>query len=150
MFNQIGYNPYDWYWIVGSDDNRYWSSEMGAYVEQHPDGAGITRIISEAELDDVLAVYGLPGPLSRPYWLYRSTFIERLTNREAGMLEQVLAGADAKLRLMYNSVEYFVSDDPLFAVLHFAVSQALGIPRADELLGKANPEELAELAAQQT
>ena len=145
MFNQIGYNPYDWYWIVGDDDSRYWSSEVGAYVEQHPDGAGITRIASEAELTDVLSVYGLPCPLPRPYWLYRSTFIERLTNQEAGVLEQVLAGADAKLRLMYNSVEYFVSDDPLFAVLHFAVSQALGIPRADELLGPPTAQEAAAL-----
>lgn len=59
------YNPHDWYWIVGGDESRFWSSAAGAYVEQLPEGAGFTRILSEAELDDVLAPYGLLGPTAR-------------------------------------------------------------------------------------
>lgn len=70
----------------------------------------------------------------RPYALYKSVFIRRLTSEEAEIMETVLAGADAKLRLMFNSVEYFVSDDPLFETLKVAVGAALGGPRADELL----------------
>lgn len=57
------YNPFDWHWIVGGDESRYWSSAAGAYVEELPEGVGVTRIASEAELTDVLAVYGLRGPV---------------------------------------------------------------------------------------
>lgn len=74
------------------------------------------------------------------YRLYRSAFIERLEPAEAETLEAALEAADAKLRLMYQSVDYFVSDDPLFAVLHWTVAVALGSQeapntlRADQLL----------------
>lgn len=57
------YTPADWYWIIGGDESRYWSSAAGAYIDELPEDAGVTRIASEAELNDVLAVYGLPGPL---------------------------------------------------------------------------------------
>lgn len=56
------YDAGDWYWIVANDESRYWSSAAGAYVDALPDGAGVTRILNEEELGDVLAVYGLPGP----------------------------------------------------------------------------------------
>jgi CTP:molybdopterin cytidylyltransferase MocA len=59
------YDPFDWYWIVGGDDSRFWSSKAGAWVDEMPDGAGVTRIASEAELDEVLAAYGLLGPTAR-------------------------------------------------------------------------------------
>jgi hypothetical protein len=74
----------------------------------------------------------------QPYRLYKSVFIRRLVKDEekdeAEIMEGVLAQADAQLRLLFNSVEYFVSDDPLFATLKVAVGAALGDPRADELL----------------
>lgn len=49
------YTPEDWYWIVGGDTSRFWSSKANAYVTTLPAGAGVTRIASEAELWDVLA-----------------------------------------------------------------------------------------------
>lgn len=82
--------------------------------------------------------YVAPEPEAQPYRLFKSVFIRRLisdeTTDEAAIMEAVLAQADAKLRLMFNSVEFFVSDDPLFETLHAAVGAALGSPRADELL----------------
>jgi hypothetical protein len=75
----------------------------------------------------------VPDP-DAPYRLYKSVFISRLTSDEAETMEGVLQAADAKLRLMFNSVEYFVSDDPLFATLIAAVGGALGQGRAAELL----------------
>lgn len=75
----------------------------------------------------------LPDP-DAPFRLYKSVFISRLTSQEAEVMEGVLAAADAKLRLMFNSVEYFLSDDPLFATLTGAVGAALGAERAGELL----------------
>lgn len=71
---------------------------------------------------------------SQPYRLYKSVFINRMTDEEATTMEVVLGGAAPKLRLMFNSVEYFVSDDPLFATLLSAVGAALGQARAEELL----------------
>lgn len=59
----LNYTPADWYWIIGGDEDRYWSSAVAAYVEVLPEGAGVTRIASEDELSGVLAAYGLPGPV---------------------------------------------------------------------------------------
>lgn len=78
----------------------------------------------------------VPPVTSGPYQLFKSVFISRMTTDEAVTLESILAGADAKLRLMFNSVEYFVSDDPLFTTLRGAVSDALGPDRAMELLNE--------------
>jgi len=57
------YNPFDWFWIAGGDETRFWSSDAGTYVDTMPEGAGVTRIATEEELAAVLAVYGLPGPV---------------------------------------------------------------------------------------
>ncbi len=53
----------DWYWQVGDDESRYWSSASGSYVDALPENAGITRIANEQELTDVLARRGLLGPV---------------------------------------------------------------------------------------
>lgn len=60
------YDPRNWYWIVAGDESRYWSSAVGAYVDGLPEGAGLTRIDTEESLTDVLAAYGLRGPVTRP------------------------------------------------------------------------------------
>jgi hypothetical protein len=92
-------------------------------------------MIAEWEAEgNVIPPYVPPEPPPATYRLFKSVFISRLTEQEAVAMEAVLAAADAKLRLMFNSVEYFVSDDPLFATLHTAVAAALGEARADELL----------------
>lgn len=59
--------PHDWHWTIGGDESRYWSSSAAAYVEELPEGAGVTRITSEDELWDVLreqAPSGLPERLN--------------------------------------------------------------------------------------
>lgn len=62
------YSPFDWFWIVAGDDSRAWSSAAGAYVADY-DAALVTRIVSEAELNDVLRPYGLmlPAPTQADY-----------------------------------------------------------------------------------
>ncbi|MBX3583814.1 MAG: hypothetical protein KF810_18150 [Rhizobiaceae bacterium] len=59
------YTPQDWYWIVNGDGSRYWSSAARAYVTEIAGSGGVSPIASEAELDDVLAPYGLLGPTAR-------------------------------------------------------------------------------------
>lgn len=57
--------PQDWYWIVGGDESRAWSSAAGAYVSDYP-ADGVTRILNETELTDVLRPYGIGGPTVAP------------------------------------------------------------------------------------
>jgi hypothetical protein len=57
------FTPANWYWIVGDNETRYWSSAAGAYVTTLPDGARPTRIANEQELADVLRPYGIAAPL---------------------------------------------------------------------------------------
>lgn len=57
------FDPLNWFWIVGGDESRAWSSAASAYVQQWPPDS-LTRIASEDELSDVLAAYGLKGPVA--------------------------------------------------------------------------------------
>lgn len=69
------YTPSDWYWYVGGDKTKVYSSAVGDYVPNADPtfqawvaGGGIaTNIANEAELGEVLAVYSLrpvaPGVL---------------------------------------------------------------------------------------
>jgi hypothetical protein len=56
------FNLHDWFWIVGGDESRAWSSAAGGYVSEYPTDR-LTRIESEEELSDVLRGYGLPDPV---------------------------------------------------------------------------------------
>ena len=62
------YDVRDWFWIVGGDTTRAWSSASGAYVTTWP-AERVTQISSEAELGDVLRPFGLsvPAPTQQDY-----------------------------------------------------------------------------------
>ncbi len=62
------YDPSRWFWIVGTDESRAWSSVDGAYVTIW-DGSRVTRIANETELNDVLRARGLavPAPTQQDY-----------------------------------------------------------------------------------
>lgn len=64
----MDYNPRVWFWIVAGDTSRAWSSAAGTYVADY-DSSRVTRIVSEAELNDVLRPYGLtlPAPTQADY-----------------------------------------------------------------------------------
>lgn len=68
------------------------------------------------------------------YTLYKSNFIRRMTGPEATQFDTSLSEEAAYLRLLYNSVEYFKSDDALFQYLHNSLSFYFGEDRATELL----------------
>lgn len=52
------YDPKHWYWQIGEDASRFWSSADQVYVEDAPPGR-CSRIANEVELYDVLAKAGL-------------------------------------------------------------------------------------------
>lgn len=118
--------------------------EQGIVVQTQPYGedgfveAPVNVVPGMIVTNGEFALPPSPEPEPMPYSLFKSVFIRRLVKDEerdeAAIMEGVLAQADAQLRLLFNSVEYFVSDDPLFATLLAAVGAALGTERAAELL----------------
>jgi hypothetical protein len=52
------YDPKNWYWQVGEDTSRFWSSAAAAYVSEAP-AERTTRIANEVELYDALVRVGL-------------------------------------------------------------------------------------------
>ena len=122
-----GYTPTDWFWIVGGDEARLWSSAAGAWVETLPEGAGFTRIANERELTDVLAPYGLLGPLPP----------DRVSGRQfkmqlqiAGLKEQVdgwIAAQGDLVQIAYDNSGTFVRGEAMmqagFTALGFTDQQ---------------------------
>lgn len=61
------YNPSQWFWVVGGDQSKVYSSAVSDYVQPtdaslvawKADGTLPTNIASEAELGEVLAAYSL-------------------------------------------------------------------------------------------
>lgn len=87
------YDPKDWYWVVGGDESRVFSSAVGDYIQPDAatyvafldDGNSPTRILNEAELGEVLRAANVP-PFHRvsPY-----TIVTRL--QAAGIAEIAMA-----------------------------------------------------------
>ncbi len=96
----------NWFWIVDANENRFWSSAAGGYVETLPEGAGFTRIASEAELDQVLAAYRLLGPTARRK-IAKSLVQQRLI--DAGKMNAAYA---ALTSLPAHFARWFAPDHP--------------------------------------
>lgn len=84
------FDPMNWFWIVGDDDARAYSSAAGGYIDvaQAPEGR-ITRIASMDELIEVLRAANVPP--------YHSVSPYRIVRRleAAGLSQQALAVLDA-------------------------------------------------------
>lgn len=100
------FDPFNWFWVVGGNQSAAWSSAAGAYVTEWP-ADRLTRILNEAELTDVLAPYGLLGPVAavpKSVTLYQG----RAALIHAGLFDQVKAAVDAggQNSLAYQAFEY--------------------------------------------
>lgn len=84
------FDPMNWFWIVGDDDTRAYSSAAGGYVDvaQAPEDR-ITRIASMDELIEVLRAANVPP--------YHSVSPYRIVRRleEAGLSQRALAVLEA-------------------------------------------------------
>lgn len=56
------FTPDAWFWIVGNDESRAWSSAARGYVQEW-DAAKVTRVPDEAQLVAVLRHLGLSAPV---------------------------------------------------------------------------------------
>jgi hypothetical protein len=64
----LAFDPANWFWIIGDDESKAWSSAAGAYATEW-DETRLTRIASKEELSNVLRPYGLtlPAPTDADY-----------------------------------------------------------------------------------
>lgn len=68
---------HEWFWVIGSDKSRYWSSAARDYVNKIPDDAIVTYVNSEAQLFDIL----------RDQWPDGLPLSEKRKNAEALVIE---------------------------------------------------------------
>lgn len=92
-----------------------------------------------------------PPALPGPHKIYQQTIWSRTTGAEAVTLKAALDQAEVKFQMLFNSSDFFVSDHPMFALLHWTIAVALAIEgepnvaRADDLLGPPTVQEAAAL-----
>lgn len=135
--------PSDWYWIVGGDETRAFSSSAAAYVAStdaayvafNAGGAFPTRILDEVELAEVLTTYGLGlGPLPAPVPEVISRMQAQLelhataspTNAGKTALDDVTAAVEAatdpKLAIYWNTATDFHRDHPKLTAMATALN----------------------------
>jgi hypothetical protein len=96
-----------------------------------------------------------PAP-PRPHKIYQQTMWGRTTGAEAVALKLALDQAETKFQMLFSSSDFFLSDHPMFAVLHWTIAESLATEagpnfvRADQLLEMASAEEAATLPADQS
>jgi hypothetical protein len=135
------YTLFDWYWEVGGDDSRFWSSATGAYVTELPAGAGLTLIDTEENLNQVLAAYGLPGPKLLPADVHaerdrrmaggfsydfgdqRGTHLIRTTPGDMAGWDEVTKLAQAQINLKML--------DPSFVLKPITIATGTGVTQVD-------------------
>jgi len=64
------FDVHDWFWIVGDNNAKAWSSAADKYVDTWP-ASRVTRIKTDEELTAVLSPYGLMGPTFNPELVWR-------------------------------------------------------------------------------
>lgn len=120
----ITFNPRAWYWFIGADASRVWSSAANAYVPATDAGfvafaaAGnpVSRVGSEAELLEVIAVVA-PGLVP----LFPSSLIayaaRRRYEKETGgiVINGVNVATDDRSKTMLMGARIAASADPAFA-----------------------------------
>lgn len=112
------FDPYHWFWVVGGDLSRAWSSAASAYVVAYSMDR-LTYIDSESSLADVLAPYGLVGPVP---WVPKTvTALQGMRAiKAAGLVPAFLAwkGAldpvtDFEITAFLEKAQNWVYDDPI-------------------------------------
>lgn len=133
------YDPFDWHWIIGGDESRYWSSASSSYVSTLPPDAGVTRIDTEQDLSEVLAVYNLPGPIALvpaevPMWSVRTVL------QNDGLFDQaqalVEASTDNALKNVWEYGNVALRNSP--SIIGLATQLGLTSEQLDQMFIEAN------------
>jgi hypothetical protein len=126
--------------------------EDGRMIECGFGGSAWAELQVWAESNAIGAFVPAPQPVHGPHKVYQQTLWSRTTEAEAVALKAALDQAEIKFQMLFNSSDFFLSNHPMFALLHWTLALALAIEgepnvaRADELLEVASAEEAAALA----
>lgn len=138
------YDPFHWHWIVGGDKSRFWSSKAGAYVKALPKDAGVTRIASEDELNDVLAAYGLPGPVVR-LGDYKAAIVAHL---DAVAVSRLYDNAVSISTYVNSTKPKWVAEATAFVAWRDEVWECAYAVEAEVILGQREQPTVAEFLAE--
>lgn len=121
--------PPNWFWIVGGDEERAWSSEAGAFLpisdasfSAWRDAGGLpSRIASETELGEVLASYGLntgglPAPRRELPKLMVQARLKALGRLQAAF-DALWSDPDHFGRWFLDGANVYVDDEELLSLL---------------------------------
>lgn len=73
---------------------------------------------------------------AKPYALFKTTIISRMTDAEVDAFDAALTGASARQRRMWTDCQMVESGSPFFAVLHTQLAEAFTEDRADAILAR--------------
>jgi hypothetical protein len=116
------FNPADWYWQVGADATKFYSSANGDYVQssdvayQEWLGAGnaATKIASEAELGEVLAPYSIRPINASVLDAYKDTQASKLSAKDAIKVifnhENRIRALEGKQAITANQLKQAIKD----------------------------------------
>ncbi|MDQ2083092.1 DUF4376 domain-containing protein [Xanthobacteraceae bacterium Astr-EGSB] len=121
----MDYDVRDWYWAVGGDETRAWSSARSSYVAVDDAtylawraGAGLpTRIDSERSLSDVLAPHGLRGPYVDLVAYAAATRWRRETGGVT--IAGVTVATDRESQAMLSGAHAYVQANPAAATIRW-------------------------------
>ena len=122
------YDPFDWFWIVGGDESRAWSSKTMAYVTEWP-ADQTTQIASESELWTVLREAGVLKTK-----VYKANIWLSCTDAEYDAINVAMASAPPRLQAVFNAALYLDTTSQLFPLVLQIATQAVGADRAALLL----------------
>ena len=107
----ISYDPRNWYWIVGDDEARAWSSAARGYVDiAEADPERVTRIDSFDSLVQVLRAANVPPYHSvSPYRIVRRLEAAGVASQAIAVLEQP---ENAVLKWRFTTLTGVPADDP--------------------------------------
>ncbi|CDX49242.1 hypothetical protein MPL1032_10277 [Mesorhizobium plurifarium] len=116
--------PSDWYWFVGADRSRYYSSRLAAFIDASdlPENAGVGPALDEDDLWNILRERfpaGLPVEKRPPPLVPKRVIVDRL--QAAGLLEAAkvaIDAADLYTQERWNTrMDIFANDPTALALL---------------------------------
>lgn len=123
----------------------------GSMIECGFGGSAWADLQVWAESNTIDAYVPPPQPVPGPHKVYQQTLWSRATEAEAVALKAALDQAEVKFQMLFNSSDFFLSNHPMFAVLHWTIAETLStaagpnVTRADQLLEVATAEEATAL-----
>ena len=120
--SDILYNPFDWYWFVGIDSDRVFSSKTNAYVDVTAPAfqAWVARGNSPSAIDTMDNLAAVLADVGVPPFAPVTPLQARKALRQMGMIDTVnatVAAASADVKDAWEFASEVRRDDPMLQAL---------------------------------